>query len=47
VEYGGAYGVERDKYNKVTFKPVTTNGLRLEVTMQPTWSAGIQKWKVK
>jgi hypothetical protein len=47
VEYGGAYGVERDKYNKVTFKPVTTNGLRLEVTMQPTWSVGIQKWKVK
>jgi len=47
VDSGAAYGVERDKYNKVTFKPVTTNGLRLEVTMQPTWSAGIQKWKVK
>ena len=47
VENGEAYGVERDKYNKVTFKPVTTSGLRLEVSMQPTWSAGIQKWKVK
>ncbi len=47
VESEGAYGVEKDKYNKVTFKPVTTSGLRLEVTMQPTWSAGIQKWKVK
>jgi hypothetical protein len=31
----------------VKFKPVTTNVLRVEVTMQPNWSAGIQKWKVK
>jgi len=47
VETEGPYGVEKDKYNKVSFKPVTTSGLRLEVVMQPTWSAGIQKWKVK
>jgi len=47
VETDGPYGVEKDKYNKVSFKPVTTSGLRLEVVMQPAWSAGIQKWKVK
>jgi len=47
VETDGPYGVEKDKYNKVSFKPVTTRGLRLEVLMQPAWSAGIQKWKVK
>jgi hypothetical protein len=47
VEADGAYGVDKDKYNRVAFKPVTTSALRLEVTMQPTWSAGIQKWKVK
>ncbi|MBI3721046.1 MAG: hypothetical protein HY248_00705 [Fimbriimonas ginsengisoli] len=41
------YGVEKDRYNKVTFKPVTTTGLRLEVTMQKEWSAGLQEWKVK
>jgi hypothetical protein len=41
------YGVEKDRYNKVTFTPVTTSGLRLEVTMQPEWSAGIQEWKVR
>ena len=41
------YGVAKDAYNRVTFTPVTTSGLRLEVTMQPNWSAGIQKWKVK
>jgi hypothetical protein len=47
VENEESYGVEKDRYNKVTFKPVTTSGLRLEVTMQPDWSAGIQEWKVK
>jgi len=26
---------------------VTTSALRLEVALQPQWSAGIQEWKVK
>jgi uncharacterized protein len=43
----GPYGVEKDRYNAVTFTPVTTTGLRIEVTMQPQWSAGLQEWKVK
>jgi hypothetical protein len=38
--------VERDKYNKITFKPVKTDGLRLEVKMRPGWSAGLQQWTV-
>ena len=42
-----AYGVEKDQYNRVLFAPVTTSGLRLELSMQPKWSAGIEKWKVK
>jgi DUF1680 family protein len=46
VENPSAYGVDRDRYNKVTFKPVATGGLRVEVTMQKEWSAGIQEWKV-
>ena len=29
------------------FAPVTTSGLRLELTMQPKWSAGLQEWKVR
>jgi hypothetical protein len=41
------YGVEKDRYNRVAFQPVATLGMRLEITMQPTWSAGIQEWKVK
>jgi DUF1680 family protein len=47
VENAGAYGVEKDVYNKVVFAPVTTSGLRLEVTLQREWSAGVQEWKVK
>jgi DUF1680 family protein len=47
VDNRGAYGVEKDRFNKVSFQPVTTTGLRLEVTMQPNWSAGIQEWSVK
>ena len=36
VEASGAYGVERNQYNVVTFKPVTTTALRLELQAQPT-----------
>jgi hypothetical protein len=46
VESTGLFGTEKDRYNRVTFKPVTTAGLRLEVTSQQNWSAGIQEWKV-
>jgi hypothetical protein len=46
VEAAQSYGVEKDRYNRVAFKAVTTTGLRLEVTMQKEWSAGIQEWKV-
>jgi hypothetical protein len=47
VEAGGPYGVLRDAFNMVTFRPVTTGALRLEVTMQPEWSAGVQEWRVR
>ena len=47
VEAAGEYGVARDAYNTVRFKPVTTSALRLELVMQPNVSAGVQEWKVK
>jgi hypothetical protein len=47
VEALGEYGTAKDVWNTVRFKPVTTTGLRLEVTMQKGWSAGLQEWKVK
>jgi hypothetical protein len=46
VEMADACRVERDKYNKIAFKPVRTDGLRLEVKMRQGWSAGIQQWTV-
>ena len=47
VETTGSYGVAKDQYNRVTFMPVTTSGLKLEVQLQTNWSAGIQEWKVQ
>jgi DUF1680 family protein len=47
VETSDTYDVAKDRFNTVTFEPVTTNGLRLEVTMQPQWSAGLQEWRVR
>jgi uncharacterized protein len=47
VEGASAFGVERNAWNKVTFKPITTTALRIELRMQPDVSAGLQEWKVK
>ena len=47
VEPLDPFGVAKDKYNTVRFKPVTTSALRLELVMQPNVSAGVQEWKVK
>jgi hypothetical protein len=47
VETTNTYVVSKGKYDKITFKPVATTGLRLEVKFQPDWSAGVESWKVK
>jgi len=47
VETAGPYGVARDGYNRVRFSPVQTTALRLEVTLQPEFSAGLQEWRVR
>ena len=46
VENLGPFNVEKGAYNEVSFKPVTTNAVRLELVIQPNWSAGIHKWHV-
>jgi hypothetical protein len=44
---GGAdYGTALDRFNKVTFEPVETTAIRLEVILRPDYSAGILRWKV-
>jgi hypothetical protein len=47
VETSDALGTAKDTWNTVTFKPVTTTALRLEIVMRPGISAGVQEWKVK
>ena len=46
VENPSAYGLAADKFNRVTFTPVTTTGLRLEVQLKADWSGGICEWDV-
>ena len=47
VKAAGAYGVAPDSFNEVTFEPVTTDALRLEVQLQPGFSGGILEWRVR
>jgi DUF1680 family protein len=47
VETTAPCAVALDRFNRVTFAPVTTGALRLEVTLQPQQSAGVQEWKVE
>lgn len=46
VAGASAYGTARDRYNKVTFAPITTTALRLEVQLQNGFSGGVLEWKV-
>ena len=39
------YGTKKDEYNTVRFKPVVADGLRIEVQLQPNYSAGVLEWK--
>jgi DUF1680 family protein len=46
VESADRFGVQPDQYNRVSFKPVQTDALRIELDMAPQFSAGILEWKV-
>jgi hypothetical protein len=39
--------VGRNTYNRMTFEPVETTALRLEVQLQPGFSGGILEWKFR
>jgi len=47
VSASAPYGVEKDKFNRVPFEPVTTKQLRLVVQLQPEFSGGILEWRVE
>jgi hypothetical protein len=39
--------IAKDRYNRISFTPVDTSALRLEVVLQPGRSGGILEWKVE
>lgn len=41
-----AYGVEKDRFNLVTFEPVTTRAVRIEVELRAGVSGGILEWRL-
>jgi hypothetical protein len=43
----GDYGIATDKFNAVQFDPIQCQKLRLEVQLQPGFSAGILEWRAK
>ncbi len=38
-----AYGIEKDTFNTVTFEPVETDALKIEIALREKWSAGVQE----
>ncbi|MCL4206593.1 MAG: glycoside hydrolase family 127 protein [Pirellulaceae bacterium] len=50
VENPSDYGIELDRFNVVTFKPVRTTAVRLDVQCQDErgrWAMGILEWRIK
>jgi hypothetical protein len=43
---GAHYGTALDQFNKVTFEPVKTHELKLEVKLKPGYSGGVLRWRV-
>jgi hypothetical protein len=44
---GASYGVARDAPQSVSFEPLETSALKLEVALQSGFSAGVLEWKVE
>ena len=40
------HGIARDRFNRVSFRPVVTTALRIEAQLRPRQSAGIVEWRV-
>jgi DUF1680 family protein len=47
VSHASGYGVKKDCFNRVTFDPVETTAIRLEVQLRPDFSGGILEWRVE
>ena len=47
VKTTGPYPISKDKLDTIKFKTVTTNSLRLEVTLPKEFATGVYEWVVK
>lgn len=47
VPDASAFGVVKDRYNTVVFRPVRTTALRIELQLPGGFSSGILEWKVR
>lgn len=47
VEHTTGYGTQKDSFNEVQFKPVTTTGLKIQLQLPENNSSGILEWSVK
>ena len=47
VKNPSEYGCSKDQFNRVSFEPVQTPALRIEVQLQPKFSGGILEWQVQ
>ncbi|MHC4654718.1 MAG: glycoside hydrolase family 127 protein [Planctomycetota bacterium] len=43
VENSTPYLTKKDTFNKVSFEPVETNGIKIEIVLQERWSSGVQE----
>ncbi|MBI3720934.1 MAG: discoidin domain-containing protein [Fimbriimonas ginsengisoli] len=46
AERASGYGTALHAFNRCTFEPVETDGLRLEIQSQEKWAGGIYEWRV-
>lgn len=44
VKNPSGYDLALDRFNRVSFEPVRTTAMRLEMTLQPTHGAGLYRW---
>lgn len=40
------YAVSKDSFDSVSFQPVMTRALKLEITLQPAYSTGVHEWTI-
>jgi hypothetical protein len=46
VEASSGYSTRADTFNRVDFKPVQADALKIEATLKPNFSGGILEWKI-